>query len=97
MGIHPVAVVILHITYTRTMKIVYSIFSWGELHGKHVVATYLLNPSYLPCITFQMHLVEAAFVDALQQAAHEHRLQIQSQLYTRSFSRFQIRDEKTQQ
>jgi hypothetical protein len=36
---HPVAVVISHITYARTMKVDYSIFSWGGLHGKHVVAT----------------------------------------------------------
>jgi hypothetical protein len=36
---HPVAVVISHITYARTMKVDYSSFSWGGLHGKHVVAT----------------------------------------------------------
>jgi hypothetical protein len=28
MGRHPVAVVILHITYARTMKVDYSRFSW---------------------------------------------------------------------
>jgi hypothetical protein len=39
MGRHPVAVVISHITYARTMKVDYSIFSLGGLHGKHVVAT----------------------------------------------------------
>jgi hypothetical protein len=39
MGRHPVAVVILHITYARTMKVDYSIVRWGGLHGKHVVAT----------------------------------------------------------
>jgi hypothetical protein len=36
---HPVAVVISHVTYARTMKVDYSRFSWGGLHGKHVVAT----------------------------------------------------------
>jgi hypothetical protein len=36
---HPVAVVISHITYARTVKVDYSRFSWGGLHGKHVVAT----------------------------------------------------------
>jgi hypothetical protein len=39
MGRHPVAVVISHITYTQTMKVDYCRFSWGGLHGKHVVAT----------------------------------------------------------
>jgi hypothetical protein len=40
-----VAVVNLHITYARTMKVDYSRFSLGGLHGKHVVAmkSYLLN------------------------------------------------------
>jgi hypothetical protein len=37
MGRHPVAVVNLHITYARTMKVDYSRFSLGGLHGKHVV------------------------------------------------------------
>jgi hypothetical protein len=36
---HPVAVVISHITYARTMNVDYSRFSWGGLHGKYVVAT----------------------------------------------------------
>jgi hypothetical protein len=36
---HPVAVVISHTTYERTMKVDYSRFSWGGLNGKHVVAT----------------------------------------------------------
>jgi hypothetical protein len=40
MGRHPVAVVILHITYARTMKVDYSRFSWGGLHGKHIVAAW---------------------------------------------------------
>jgi hypothetical protein len=40
MGRHPVAVVILQITYARTMKVEYSRYSWGGLHGKHVVATW---------------------------------------------------------
>jgi hypothetical protein len=34
MGIHPVAVVISHITCARIMKADYSRFSWGGLHGK---------------------------------------------------------------
>jgi hypothetical protein len=33
---HPVTIVISHITYARTMKVNYSRFSWGGLHGKHV-------------------------------------------------------------
>jgi hypothetical protein len=40
MGRHLVAVVISHITYARTMKVDYSRFSWGGLHGKHVVGTW---------------------------------------------------------
>jgi hypothetical protein len=40
MGRHPVAVVNLHITYARTMKVNYTRFSWGGLHVKHVVATW---------------------------------------------------------
>jgi hypothetical protein len=40
MGRHPVAVVNLHITYARTMMVDYSRFSWGGLHGKHVLATW---------------------------------------------------------
>jgi hypothetical protein len=40
MGRHPVAVVILRVVYARTMKVDYSRFSWGGLHGKHVVATW---------------------------------------------------------
>jgi hypothetical protein len=39
MGRHPVAVVISHITYARTVKVDYSRFSLGGLHGKHVVVT----------------------------------------------------------
>jgi hypothetical protein len=39
MGRHPVAVVISHITYAWTIKVDYSRFSLGGLHGKHVVAT----------------------------------------------------------
>jgi hypothetical protein len=37
---HPVALVNLHITYARKMKVDYSRFSLGELHGKHVVGTW---------------------------------------------------------
>jgi hypothetical protein len=33
MGRHPVAVVILHITYARTMKVDYSRFSWWRGEG----------------------------------------------------------------
>jgi hypothetical protein len=40
MGRHPVAVVNLHITYARTVKVDYSRFSWGGLREKHVVATW---------------------------------------------------------
>jgi hypothetical protein len=40
MGRHPVAVVILHITYARTMKVDYSGFSKGGLYGMHVAATW---------------------------------------------------------
>jgi hypothetical protein len=40
MGRHLVAVVNLRITYARTMKVDYSRFSLGRLHGKHVVATW---------------------------------------------------------
>jgi hypothetical protein len=43
MGRHPVAVVTLHISYTRTMGVDYYRFSWGGLHGKHVVATWKGN------------------------------------------------------
>jgi hypothetical protein len=35
MGRYAVAVVILHITYARTITVDYSRFSWGGLHGKH--------------------------------------------------------------
>jgi hypothetical protein len=38
MGRNPVAVVNLHITYARIMKVDYSRFSLGRLHGKQVVA-----------------------------------------------------------
>jgi hypothetical protein len=37
---HPVAVVILQITYARTVKVDYTRFRWRGLHGKHVVATW---------------------------------------------------------
>jgi hypothetical protein len=48
MGRHPVAVVISHITYARTMKVDYSRFSWGGLHRKHVVATGKVKPGTIP-------------------------------------------------
>jgi hypothetical protein len=49
---HPVAVVILHVTYARTMKVDDSRFSWGGLHGKHVVVTTedaTQNLRFCPC------------------------------------------------
>jgi hypothetical protein len=48
MGRHPVAVVISHITYARTVKVDYSRFSWGGLHGKHVVATWKRKAGTIP-------------------------------------------------
>jgi hypothetical protein len=48
MGRHSVAVVISHITYARTMKADYSRFSWGGLHGKHVVATWKVKTGTIP-------------------------------------------------
>jgi hypothetical protein len=48
MGRHPVAVVILHISYARTVKVDYSRFSWGGLHGKHVVATWKTKTGNVP-------------------------------------------------
>jgi hypothetical protein len=48
MGRHPVAVVILHITYAQTMRVDYSRFSWGGLHGKHVVATWKGKTATIP-------------------------------------------------
>jgi hypothetical protein len=39
MGRHRVEVVNLYVTYARTMKVGYSKFSLGGLHGKHVVET----------------------------------------------------------
>jgi hypothetical protein len=48
MGRYPVAVVISHITYARTMKVDYSRFSLGGLHGKHVVATWKGKTGTIP-------------------------------------------------
>jgi hypothetical protein len=48
MGRHPVAVVISQITYARTMKVDYSRFSWGRLHGKHVAATWKGKTGTIP-------------------------------------------------
>jgi hypothetical protein len=48
MGRHAVAVVSLHITYARTMKVDYSRFNWGGLHGKHVVATWKGKTGTIP-------------------------------------------------
>jgi hypothetical protein len=51
MGRHPVAVVNLHITYARTMKVDYSSFSLGGLHEKRVVATWTGNTGTIPAFT----------------------------------------------
>jgi hypothetical protein len=48
MGRHPVAVVISHITYARIMKVDYSRFNWGGLHGKHVVVTWKGKTETIP-------------------------------------------------
>jgi hypothetical protein len=48
MGRHPVAVINLHITYARTMKVDYSRFILGGLHGKHVVATWKGKTGTIP-------------------------------------------------
>jgi hypothetical protein len=48
MGRHPVAVVNLHITYARTMKVDYSRFSLGGLHGKHVVTAWKRKTGTIP-------------------------------------------------
>jgi hypothetical protein len=48
MARHPVAVVISHITYARTMKVDYSTFSLGGMHGKHVVATWKGKTGTIP-------------------------------------------------
>jgi hypothetical protein len=50
MGRHPVAVVISHITYTRTMKVDYSRFSWGGLRGKHVVEIWKGKTGNIPAL-----------------------------------------------
>jgi hypothetical protein len=48
MGIHSVSVVDLHIKYAWIMKVDYSRFSWGGLHGKHVVATWKGKTGTIP-------------------------------------------------
>jgi hypothetical protein len=48
MGRHPVAVVNLHITYVHAMKVDYTRFSWGGLHGRHVVATWKEKTGTIP-------------------------------------------------
>jgi hypothetical protein len=50
MGTRSVAVVILHVTYARTMKVDCPGFSWGGLHGKHVVATWKIKNGNHPSI-----------------------------------------------
>jgi hypothetical protein len=44
----PVAVVISHITDARTMKVDYCRFSWGSLHGKHVLAAWKGKTGTIP-------------------------------------------------
>jgi hypothetical protein len=51
MGRHPVVVVNLHITYARTIKVNYSRFSWGGLHGKHVAATWNRKTGTIPAFS----------------------------------------------
>jgi hypothetical protein len=51
MGRYQVAVVNLYITYARTMKVGYSVFSLGGLHGKHVVATWKGKTETIPAFT----------------------------------------------
>jgi hypothetical protein len=48
MGRQPVAVVNLFFTYAWTMKVDYSRFSSGGLHGKHVVATWKTKTGTTP-------------------------------------------------
>jgi hypothetical protein len=48
MGRHPVAMDNLHITYARPVKVDYSRFSWGRLHGNHAVATWEGKPGTVP-------------------------------------------------
>jgi hypothetical protein len=48
MGRHPMAGVNLHISYAETMKLDYSRFRLGGLHGKHVVATWKRKPGTIP-------------------------------------------------
>jgi hypothetical protein len=48
MGRHPVAVVISHITYARAIQVDYSRFSWGGLHGKHVMETWKGKTGTIP-------------------------------------------------
>jgi hypothetical protein len=48
MGRHPVSVVISHVAYARTMKVDYSRFSWGGLHGKRVVETWKGKTGTIP-------------------------------------------------
>jgi putative sterol carrier protein len=47
MGRHPVAVVNLHITYARTVKVDYYTFIWGGLYGK-LVATWKGKTGTIP-------------------------------------------------
>jgi hypothetical protein len=48
MGRHSVAADNLHTTYARTMKVDYSRFSLGGLHGKHVVSTWKRKTGTIP-------------------------------------------------
>jgi len=48
LGCYPVAVVILHV---KNMKLVTTIFKWGGLHEKHVVATWNLGNHLSICFS----------------------------------------------
>jgi hypothetical protein len=64
MGRHPVAVVNLHTTYARNMKVDYSRFSLGGLHGKHVVATWKGKTGTIPAFAHLSNLMKIRSVEA---------------------------------
>jgi hypothetical protein len=64
MGRHPVAVVILHIAYARTMKVDYSGFSLGGLHGKHVVAAWKRKTGTIPAFAHSSNMMKIRSVEA---------------------------------
>jgi hypothetical protein len=61
MGRHPVAVVISHITYARTIKVDYSRFSWGGLHGKYVVAIWKEKTGTIPAFALGPRKTKKSF------------------------------------